>query len=191
MSSKKLFNDGSQPKGPVAFKSINVRRLTIRLWAWKVFCFVKRKRNDLHKKQVKIGTMAMFTKFSDSVAGDLLQQSNYATAMFDAVFGSEEIASLDWDGVVMRLRAFEDEEGLPNTIPFMTNFAPTPLTVQVHSGGTPKPVDVELTSMSDPKATAAETIVHYDLPHEELDHIISTLQHGKPYAYIDPSHQTD
>ena len=182
MSSKKLYNGGSQPKGPVAFKSINVRRLTIRLWAWKVFCFVKRKRNDLHKKQVKIGTMLMFTKFADGVAGDLLEQSNYATAMFDAVFGNEEIASLDWDGVVMRLRAFEDEEGLPNTIPFMTNFVPTPLTVQVYSAGTPKPVDVQLTSMSDPKATAAETIVHYDLPHEELDHIISTLQHGNIYT---------
>ena len=98
--------------------------------------------------------------------------------MFDMVFGQEEIASLDWDGVVCRLRSFEDEEGLPNTIPFMTNFTPTPLTVQVHSAGATKPVDVNLTSVSDPKATAAETIVHYDLPHEELDHIISTLQHG-------------
>ena len=121
----------------------------------------------------------MFTKYADGVAEDLLEKSNYATKMFDEVFGNEEIASLEWDGVVARLRSFEDEEGLPNTVPFMTPFSPTPLTVQVHSAGSTKPVDVQLTSMSDPKATAAETIVHYDLPHEELDHIISTLQHGK------------
>lgn len=179
MSGKKLHNSGSQQqKGPIAFKSINVRRLTIRLWAWKIFCFIKRKRNDLHKKQVKIGTMVMFTKHADGVAEDLLEKSNYATKLFDTVFGNEDIASLDWDGVVSRLRSFEDEEGLPNTVPFMPPFTPTPLTVQVHSAGSAKPVDVKLTSLSDPKATAAETIVHYDLPHEELDHVISTLQHG-------------
>jgi hypothetical protein len=176
MSSMKLSATVPKGKGPIAFKSINVRRLAIRLWAWKVFCFIKRKRNDLHKKQVKIGTMLMFTKFSDGVAEDLLEKSNYATKMFDAVFGDQEIASLDWDGVVSRLRAFEDEEGLPNTVPFMTDFVPAALTVQVTAKGS-KPADVELTSMSDPKATAAETIVHYDLPHEELDQIISTLQH--------------
>ena len=169
----------SKVKGPVAFKSINVRRLTIRLWAWKVFCFIKKKRNDLHKKQAKIGTMVMFTKYSDGIAEDLLEKSNYAATMFDVVFGNEEIASVEWEGVVQRLRAFEDEEGLPNTIPFMTNFIPTQLTVQLFSNSSTKPVDVHLTSISDPKATAAETIVHHDLPHEELDHVIGTLQHGK------------
>ncbi len=180
---KKLF--GSDTKGsvsvskvPVAFRTINVRRLAIRLWAWKLFKYIRSKRNDIHKQDCVIGSMPIFGRYSESLCDQLFEKSEYTSGMFSRVFSNEDLDKVEWETVIQRLRNYEDEEGLPNIQPFITTFSPSELTVQVFSTVSSTPFDVRVTSLSDPKVQAAETIVQYDLPHEELDHVISTIQHG-------------
>ena len=180
---KKLFGSetkgtGSVAKVPVAFRTINVRRLAIRLWAWKLFKYIKWKRNDIHKQDCLIGSMPIFVRYSETVCDQLFEKSEYTTGMFGRVYSNEDLGKIEWDTIVQRLRSYEDEEGLPNILPFITTFSPSELTVQVFSTVSSTPFDVQVTSLSDPKVQAAETIVQYDLPHEELDHVISTIQHG-------------
>ena len=180
--SKRLFADGkgsSPPKAPIAFKSINVRRLTFRLWAWKVFSYIKWKRADIYKKQAPVGSMPIFARYSDTIIEQLFESSDFCSDIFNRIFSNEDVGSLDWDTVAFRIRAYEDEEGLPNILPFINTFSPSELTIPIFSTVSSNPFNIQINSLSDPKTQAAETVVQHDLPHEELDHVISTIQHGK------------
>lgn len=182
---KRLFaEDGSSSSpasaAPITSRSANVRRLVLRLWAWKVHNFINKEHEVASSRFAKLGATATFTNYSDDLAAELLAvKGTYPSKLFHAVFGAESLESLKWDTTILKLRAFEESEGLPEVRPFVDDYSPTTAVATITAPSQPAvAIDVTVSAQTDPKAQAADILMTKQLPATDLDSMIASIQHG-------------
>jgi hypothetical protein len=153
----------------------------LRLWAWKVLNFINKEHEVASSRFAKLGATATFTNYSDTLASELLAvKGTYPSKLFHAVFGSESLESLKWDTTILKLRAFEESEGLPEVRPFVDDYSPSIAAATITAPSKPaEPIDVSISAQTDPKAQAADIIMTKQLPSSDLDSVVASIQHGK------------